>query len=173
MPQSKTNFGKDWEVVLSPSAFGAALAVCQRCRRRTQRRTEAMEGMQQEVQANEGRWVEETPQRWRQPKGEDRTEMKTEARAVRCALLNGSARSTEKKYMRRYKGKRDIFFGMEHRLSKEEIAEWFNKETKEGWRFVADVARIADETAGSEDRKHTSGGVFVAVDSDLGAVVGV
>ena len=26
--------------------------------------------------------------------------------------------------------------------------------------------------AGDEDRKHTSGGVFVAVDSNLGAVVG-
>ena len=47
-----------------------------------------------------------------------------------------------------------------------------NKEVKEGWRFAADVARKTDETAGSEDRKHTSGGVFVAVDSNLGAVVG-
>ena len=31
--------------------------------------------MQQEVQVKESRWVEETPQRWKQPKGEDRTEM--------------------------------------------------------------------------------------------------
>ena len=38
--------------------------------------------------------------------------------------------------------------------------------------FAADAARITDGTAGSEDRKHTSGGVFVAVDSNLGAVVG-
>ena len=29
-----------------------------------------------------------------------------------------------------------------------------------------------DERASSEDQKHTSGGVFVAVDSNLGAVVG-
>ena len=36
-----------------------------------------------------------------------------------------------------------------------------------------DAARITDETAGSEDRKRTSGGVFVAADSNLGAVVGV
>ena len=28
------------------------------------------------------------------------------------------------------------------------------------------------ETAGSEDRNHTSGGVFVAIDSNLGTVVG-
>ena len=36
-----------------------------------------------------------------------------------------------------------------------------------------DAARITDEIAGSEDREHTSGGVSVAVDSNLGAVVGV
>ena len=49
----------------------------------------------------------------------------------------------------------------------------FKKEAKEGWRFAADAANITDETAGSEDREHTSGGVFVAVDSNTGAVVGV
>ena len=31
--------------------------------------------------------------------------------------------------------------------------------------------RITDEKTGSEDRKHTSGGVSIAVDSNLGAVV--
>ena len=36
--------------------------------------------IQQEVQVKEYRLAEETPQRWRQPKGEDRTEMKKEAR---------------------------------------------------------------------------------------------
>ena len=74
--------------------------------------------------------------------------------------------------MRRYKGKCDIFFGIEHRLRKEEMEEQFSKEAKEGWRFAADAARITDERAGSEDQKHISGGVFVAVDSNLGAVVG-
>ena len=49
----------------------------------------------------------------------------------------------------------------------------FNKEAKEGWRFAADATRITDETASSEDRKHISGGGFVAVDSNLGAVLGV
>ena len=62
----------------------------------------------------------------------------------------------------------DIFFGTEHRLRKEEMKQ-FNKETKEGWRFAA---RITEETTGSEDRKHTSGGVLVAIDSNLGAAVG-
>ena len=77
--------------------------------------------MQQEVQIKESTWSKRA--RWRQPKGEDRTEMKTEARVLRCTLLNRSAWSTEKKYMRRYKRKCDIFFGKEHRLRKEEMEE--------------------------------------------------
>ena len=75
------------------------------------------------------------------------------------------------KYLRRYKGKCDILFGIEHRIRKEEMEEQFNREAKEGWRFAADAARITNESAGSEDRKHTLGGVFVAVDSNLGGVV--
>ena len=74
--------------------------------------------------------------------------------------------------MRRYRGKCDIFFGIEHRLRKEEMEEQFNKEAKEGVSFAADAARITDERAGNEDQKHTSGGVFVAVDCNLGEVVG-
>ena len=70
-----------------------------------------------------------------------------------------------------YKGTCDIFFGIEHRLRKEEMEEHFNGEAKEGWRLAADAARIIDERASSEDRKHTSGGVFTAVDSNLGTVV--
>ena len=41
--------------------------------------------------------------------------------------------------MRRYTGKCDIFFGMEHRMRKEEMEEQINKEAKEGWRFAADA----------------------------------
>ena len=33
-----------------------------------------------------------------------------------------------------------------------------------------DAARMTDEKAGSEDRKHTPGGVFVAIESDPGVV---
>ena len=69
--------------------------------------------------------------------------------------------------MRRYKGKCDIF-GIEHRLRKEEMVEQFNKEAKEGSRFAASAARITEDSAGDEDRMHTSGGVFVAIDSNLG-----
>ena len=43
----------------------------------------------------------------------------------------------------------DIFFGLEHRMRKEEMEEQFNKEAKQGWRFAADVARITDENASS------------------------
>ena len=57
-------------------------------------------------------------------------------------------------------------------MRKEEIEEQFNREAKEGWMFAADAARITDDTASSEDRTHTSGGVLVAIDSNLGAVVG-
>ena len=46
------------------------------------------------------------------------------------------------------------------------------KDAKEGWRFATDAARITDERGGSEDQKHTSGGVFLAVDSNLDAIVG-
>ena len=42
-------------------------------------------------------------------------------------------------------------------MRKEEMEEQFNKEAKQGWRFAADAARMTDEIAGSEDRKHTSG----------------
>ena len=52
------------------------------------------------------------------------------------------------------------------------MEEQFSREAKEGWRFAADTARITDENAGVEDRKHTSGGDSVAVDSNLGTVVG-
>ena len=47
-----------------------------------------------------------------------------------------------------------------------------HNEAKEGWRFAASASRITEETAGDEDRKHTSGGVLVAIDSNPGAVVG-
>ena len=56
-----------------------------------QKRTEAMEMLQQELQVDGGRWAEEIPQRWKRPKGEDRTEMKKDAKLLRCTLLNGSA----------------------------------------------------------------------------------
>ena len=58
------------------------------------------------------------------------------------------------------------------RVRKDEMEEQLNKEAREGWRIAASAARIAEETAGDEDRKRTSGGVLLAIDSNLGAVVG-
>ena len=52
------------------------------------------------------------------------------------------------------------------------MKEEFNKEAKEGWRSAASAARITEETAGNEDRNHTSGGEVVAIDCNFGAVVG-
>ena len=96
-----------------------------------------MERMQQQEGSGErDRWMEEIPQRWKQPKGEGRTEMRKDAKLLRGTLLNGSAWSTERKYMRRYKGKCDIFVGIEHRMRKQEMEEQFNKEAKEGWKFA-------------------------------------
>ena len=46
----------------------------------------------------------------KQPKGADRTEMRREQERLKCTLPSGSARSTEKKYIRRYKGTFDISF---------------------------------------------------------------
>ena len=55
--------------------------------------------------------------------------------------------------MERHEGTYDMFFGIEHRLRKKEVEEKFNKKTNIRWRFAADGARIADESAGSEDCK--------------------
>ena len=74
--------------------------------------------------------------------------------------------------MRRYTGKCVIFLGIEQRLRKEEMEEQFSREVTKGWRFAADGARITDDNAGTEECKHTSEGVFVAVDSNLVVVVG-
>ena len=164
-PKERQTLGESWEVAYSPSDTGAELAECQCCRGRTTENGSGNKKMQQEIQNTESRWMETAPERLKQQKGEDRTEMEKKAR------LYGSTWSTAKN-MRRHKGKCDVLFGMEHRLRKEEMEEQFNKEAKEGWRFAADAARITDERANSEDRKHASGGVFVAIDSNLGTVVG-
>ena len=69
------------------------------------------------MQFKEERQTKSFSYRWKQPEGEDRANMKKEE-TLRCTLLNGSAWSTERKYMRRYIAKSDIFFGIEHRWRK-------------------------------------------------------
>ena len=53
---------------------------------------------------------------WKLSKGVDRNELRKEEENLRCAVLDGSAWSTERKYMRRYKGTFEVFFEIEHRL---------------------------------------------------------
>ena len=62
----------------------------------------------------------------------------------------------KEKYMERYKGTVDIFFGIEHE-KKEEIEEEFTKEVNQGWMFAGVAARIIDENASIEGCKHRSG----------------
>ena len=85
--------------------------------------------------------MKDIPKKRKQPKGADWAERSKEEEKLKCALLKGSAWCTEKKYMRRYKGTFDIFFGIEHRLRKEG--------------FAAHAARVTDESASSGDLKHT------------------
>ena len=52
------------------------------------------------------------------------------------------------------------------------MEEQLNKEAKERWRSAADAARITDERVSSEDQSKHQEDFFVAVDCNLGAVVG-
>ena len=70
------------------------------------------------------------------------------------------------------KGTFDIFFGIGHRMRKEEMKEQFKKKKKKlGWSLATDAARLTDRKAGREDCKHKSGGFFVARNNDLRAVM--
>ena len=117
-----------------------------------QKRTEMMVRMQQEVRVKESRRAEEIPQRWWQPQGEIRTEMKEEAKLLRCTI----GLEHREKVHEKIQWKVRCLFGIENRLKEEEMEEQFNREAKERWRFAADAARITDERTGSEDQKHTS-----------------
>ena len=76
--------------------------------------------------------------------------------------------------MRRYTGKRFLLWTCAQVEEGRNGGTEFNEEAKGRIEVCSGCSeRITDETAGSEDRKHTSGGVSVAVDSNLGAVVGV
>ena len=75
------------------------------------------------------------PKRTQHKKGEDRKEMQKETTMVRCTSLNGSSWSAEKKYMRRYAGTFEIFFGVEQRMRKGEIwrSSSIKKRSKDGY----------------------------------------
>ena len=54
----------------------------------SQRRTEAVISMQQEVQIKERSPRERAPKRWKKPKGRDTKEMVEEAKVLRCTLVD-------------------------------------------------------------------------------------
>ena len=159
--QSKANVGEirklfflfliPWQNWLSVSAASEG----------SQSSTEAVTRDAAGMLIKESSWTEVAPKRWKQPRRGGLNE-----HAEICKKLLGALC-----YMSR-RGTFDIFVGMEHILRKEEMEEQNNKEAKERWRFAADAARITDENANSEYHKHTSGGAFVTVDSNVGAVVG-
>ena len=133
-------------MALSLSAVGAELVVCQCCGRVAEK--DGDDGKDAVRQKRADGW-----RRFHKGRGSQKEKTGQEEKRLKRTLLSGSAWSTERKSMRRYRGTFDIFFGTEHRLRKEEMEEQFNKEAKEGWRFAADAARITDERAGREDHK--------------------
>ena len=78
-------------------------------------------GMHGETKVNARSWVQMNQTSFGREEG--KKEMQKESRM---------ALSIEHKYMRRYKEMFSIFFGVEHRMRKEEMEEQFNEETKQG-----------------------------------------
>ena len=167
--KAKEVLGEIWEVALPLVDSGEELAQCQCGSRRISKKN-----------GGGDKHAAGSADQRKKSKGES-PKMVEAAKRVRHKGNGGRSKSTavylgrrggQRKCMRRYKRKERYFFWIEHKLRKEEMEKQFNREAKEGWRFAADAARITDERAGGEDQKHTSGGVFVSVDSNLGAVVG-
>ena len=75
-----------WEVALSLFAIGAESAKCQCCSEGPQGRMEAVMIMQQGVRIRESSLRETAQKKWKQPKGEDRSEMKTRGKTVEVHL---------------------------------------------------------------------------------------
>ena len=80
-------------------------------------------------------------------------ERRTPSETARLTLLNASTWSTEKKYMRRYKGTFHILFGCEHRMKEDEMEEQFNKETNQECSLAADAARVTEDSAGTSAKR--------------------
>ena len=92
---------------------------------RTEKKMEVSQG---ECETTECRWEQMNDTRHsQQEKGENRGDIQTSPNTVRCALLSGSAWCTERKYIGRCRGTFDMCFEIEHRITKEEMKEQFNK----------------------------------------------
>ena len=90
--------------------------------------------------------------------------MRKPAKMMRCALLIGSAWSTEKEVHEVVQRHIRHLLWIEHRLRKEEMEEQLNKEVCS--RRGEDHRREC-----KQGRKHALGGVFMAFDSNLGVVI--
>ena len=127
-----------------------------------------MEDIRWEKEMVRNSWAEQDDKRnyQEQGRGEIRSQMrKPPGTVVPCQMfLRGALRRSIEKVPRYVRH----LLRIEHRMRREEMEEQFNNKSQQGWRFAADVGRNTDDKAGSEDRKRTSGGVFVAIDSALG-----
>ena len=94
-------------------------------------------------------------------KSKSRSEMQEASKTVRCTLLIGSAWCTE------WNGTFDIFFEIEYRTRREEKEVRFNKRGQARMQVCSRRSKNHRRECTSEDRKHTSGGAFVAIDSNL------
>ena len=103
--------------------------------------------------------------------GERKGQRKTWRVCINCALSTGSSFGTENAYIERYTGNVDVFFGIEHRMKGEEAEKQFNKLANSSLKIAVDEARDTEESKGEENTKHTSGGVFIAIDGARSSVV--
>ena len=76
--------------------------------------------------------VRTIPQRWRQPKGEDRTEMKKRGKIIEVYFAQWIGLERKVRYLFCDRG------------TDRGRRQQFNREAKDGWRFAANAARITD-----------------------------
>ena len=107
------------------------------------------------------RLLQEGLVKWRTPK--NRTEIKKRSKIIEVHLTV-RVDLEYRKLHEKIQGKVRYLFWDRTQIEEGGMKEQFNRETKQSWRFAADAARITDGRAKNEDRKHPSGGVFVAVD---------
>ena len=72
--------------------------------------------------------------------------------------------ATEKAYIEQYREDIDVFFGIEHRIKGEEAEQQFNHVAKKNLKRAVSEARETKRSKRQEDKKPTSGGVFIAMD---------
>ena len=108
-PKREWTSGKMERWFLPLILFGQSLVLVDAASVNAQNRSGQVIKYAGKTEVNAGFWRQANPKRPRQEDCEDRKEVQKESTMVRCTQLNGSTWSTEKKYMRRYKGTFDMF----------------------------------------------------------------